>query len=151
MNYRTLYSRIINKALTRQLSEKFTPGQFYEDHHILPRSQGGSDHPSNLVLLTPKEHYTAHLLLWRMGDGNQIFAIECFINDSINPRRPHRFAQFRWKKWLRRAVAYQSATNLRQKGFEKLAKAIPRRVREIDNLYVDNFLTAAGMGETGDR
>lgn len=38
-------------------------------HHILPRSLGGSDHPSNLVGLTPREHYMCHLLLVKMTSG----------------------------------------------------------------------------------
>lgn len=36
---------------------------------------------------------------------------ECFINDSINIRRLHRFVQFRWIKLLRGAVVSQSAHN----------------------------------------
>jgi hypothetical protein len=38
---------------------------YYERHHIQPKSFGGSDNASNLVLLTPREHYIAHLLLYK--------------------------------------------------------------------------------------
>ena len=37
-----------------------------EVHHIIPRSLGGSEEPSNLVLLSLKQHYVVHLLLIRM-------------------------------------------------------------------------------------
>lgn len=37
-----------------------------ERHHIIPRSLGGDDHPSNLVTLTPREHWIAHLMLRKM-------------------------------------------------------------------------------------
>ena len=33
-------------------------------HHIIPRHAGGTDHPSNLVELTIKEHAQAHLELY---------------------------------------------------------------------------------------
>lgn len=36
---------------------------YYEWHHILPRSMGGDDSDSNLVLLTVAEHVEAHYLL----------------------------------------------------------------------------------------
>ena len=38
---------------------------YFESHHIIPKSLGGDDSISNLVLLTAKEHYLAHLLLYR--------------------------------------------------------------------------------------
>lgn len=37
----------------------------YEIHHILPKSMGGSNDPSNLVRLPIRYHYVAHLLLWK--------------------------------------------------------------------------------------
>lgn len=36
---------------------------YKERHHRVPRCLGGSDDPSNLVVLTPEEHYVAHQLL----------------------------------------------------------------------------------------
>jgi len=35
-------------------------------HHILPKYAGGTDDPSNKVLLTVEAHATAHRLLWEM-------------------------------------------------------------------------------------
>lgn len=37
----------------------------YEVHHILPKSMGGSNEKHNLVKLTTREHFLAHLLLER--------------------------------------------------------------------------------------
>ena len=36
---------------------------YCEEHHIVPRSLGGYDTKENLVLLTAREHFVAHLLL----------------------------------------------------------------------------------------
>lgn len=66
MNYKYIYQNLITKAKSenRQKSDDV----YYEAHHIKPKSFGGEgncrniNHP-NIVLLTPKEHYIAHLLL----------------------------------------------------------------------------------------
>lgn len=36
-----------------------------ERHHILPKHDGGSDDPTNLVLVTVQEHIAAHWLRWK--------------------------------------------------------------------------------------
>ena len=38
---------------------------YYENHHIQPKSLGGSNNKSNLVLLTAREHYLVHFLLYK--------------------------------------------------------------------------------------
>ena len=49
---------------------KETPFNGYvENHHIIPRSMGGSNDVDNLVGLSAREHYIAHLLLARMTTG----------------------------------------------------------------------------------
>ena len=57
-NYRALCSG--RQSLGRHRSDS----TYYESHHITPKSLGGSDDSFNLVLLTAKEHYIAHLLLF---------------------------------------------------------------------------------------
>jgi len=39
---------------------------YVENHHILPRCMGGSNERDNLVSLTGREHYIAHLLLYKI-------------------------------------------------------------------------------------
>ena len=45
--------------------------QYTEKHHIIPRSMGGSDHSDNLILLTGREHFIAHVLLWKSYRNKQ--------------------------------------------------------------------------------
>ena len=68
MNYEKLYYAIINKALRKELSGQRWKGDgnYYEKHHIKPRSLNGSDKDNNLVLLTAKEHYLCHWLLVKL-------------------------------------------------------------------------------------
>ena len=57
MDYKKHYTLLIERAKSRRLSG------YTETHHIIPKCLGGSDHITNLVDLTPEEHYLAHLLL----------------------------------------------------------------------------------------
>lgn len=60
MNYLRIYENLV---LFRQQH----PARGYtENHHIIMRSLGGSDEPSNLVRLTGREHWVAHLLLHKI-------------------------------------------------------------------------------------
>ena len=44
------------------------PNLGLEVHHILPRSMGGDNDPSNLVVMTIREHFLAHIMLWLAHD-----------------------------------------------------------------------------------
>lgn len=67
MNYSKIYSNLIAKVR----SENRVKGSiYYESHHIIPKCDGGNDDPDNLVLLTAREHFIAHMLLWKNDRGN---------------------------------------------------------------------------------
>lgn len=61
--YTTWYFAIITKA--RSLA-RASSGIYLEKHHVIPKSFNGSDHDSNLVLLTAREHFVCHWLLTKM-------------------------------------------------------------------------------------
>lgn len=58
--YLRWYENLVNKAKNR-----LSPQGYTEEHHIIPRSMGGLDTKENLVRLSAREHYIAHLLLWK--------------------------------------------------------------------------------------
>mgnify|MGYP002507823839 CR=1 FL=1 len=59
-------SRYIRFISTRNPPDKLKGrAKGYERHHILPRSLGGLDVAENLIKLTPREHFIAHILLWK--------------------------------------------------------------------------------------
>ena len=67
----TKYHRYYN-ALIENARNRILPSNTYKEcHHIIPRSLGGSDDKNNLVDLTAREHYIAHLLLAKMHGGEQ--------------------------------------------------------------------------------
>lgn len=58
MNYTQIYEQLIIRAKTR-----IPPEGYIEHHHIIPRCLGGSDDKENIAILTPEEHFVAHVLL----------------------------------------------------------------------------------------
>ena len=60
--YTNIYYSIIEKAKTR-IKE---PNAYYENHHIIPVSFGGSNKKDNLVSLTAREHFICHYLLTKI-------------------------------------------------------------------------------------
>jgi hypothetical protein len=62
--YTIIYYALIERAQSANRSK--TDGIYYESHHIIPKSLGGNDRKTNLVLLTAREHLVAHLLLARI-------------------------------------------------------------------------------------
>ena len=59
----------------------------YELHHIVPKSLGGDDSDDNLVLLTPREHFLAHLLLVKNSTTtNQKTKMGYALNMMMNTR-----------------------------------------------------------------
>jgi len=66
MNYQTIYFNIITRAKSRDTKVD----EYYEKHHIIPRCQGGQDTKDNLVFLSAREHFIAHLLLVKMYPGH---------------------------------------------------------------------------------
>jgi hypothetical protein len=61
--YSKYYQAIVNNAKQQQ---RLKTNGYYESHHIIPKSLGGSNKKENLVLLTAREHFICHLLLVKM-------------------------------------------------------------------------------------
>lgn len=61
MDYKRIHDSIIRKA--QKEKRKKTETDYYESHHIIPKSLGGSNENSNRVLLTAREHYIVHKCL----------------------------------------------------------------------------------------
>lgn len=61
MNYKRIYDSLIEKRHNIPVDKN----KYYEIHHIIPKSLGGSNCKTNLIALYANEHYIAHLLLWK--------------------------------------------------------------------------------------
>lgn len=85
MNYRHIYTIIINKAIneTNNGIRYKGNGQYYELHHILPKSLFSlwKNRKSNKVLLTAREHFFCHQLLTKIYPSSSMtYALIKFYN-----------------------------------------------------------------------
>ena len=69
MNYQKIYNQFISDRLNK------VPVGYFEKHHILPKSLGGSDDKSNIIKLTAQDHYFAHELLAKIYGGKMSNAL----------------------------------------------------------------------------
>jgi hypothetical protein len=61
MKYEKIYKQLIDKRKLNPIVKGYK-----ERHHILPKSLGGLDTKENIVTLTGREHWVAHLLLHKI-------------------------------------------------------------------------------------
>lgn len=76
---KSLSERHLNRYIRFINSRNLKDGRL-ERHHICPRAEfpefeSFADYPWNKIDLSPREHYIAHLLLWKIFGGSQTHAI----------------------------------------------------------------------------
>lgn len=90
MDYRRHYDALIDRARTRKLEG------YVERHHVVPKCMGGTNDRSNLVRLTPEEHYVAHQLLVKIHPGNAKLVYSAWVMTTGKERSNKRYG------WIRR-------------------------------------------------
>lgn len=69
--YTSYYNFIVDNAKIQNRNKN--DGNYYENHHIIPRSIGGNNDKENMVLLSFREHFLCHWLLTKMVSGDNVF------------------------------------------------------------------------------
>jgi hypothetical protein len=87
MDYRKHYDLLMEKANNRELLKD----TYTERHHILPRCLGGGNNKNNIVNLLPKEHYFAHLLLFRLYPNNQKLSFAFWMMCNGNRKKNRKY------------------------------------------------------------
>lgn len=106
MDYQRIYNNLINRARNRILEG------YSERHHIIPKCIGGSDQKSNIVSLTPEEHYIAHLLLVKMYEFCPEYEKLLFAAHKMTSKSPfQKRSANKLYGWLRKR-AIQAIKNL---------------------------------------
>ena len=93
MNYQKIYNNLVKK------NHDFQDGEYFESHHILPKSLGGKDTNDNLVRLTAREHYIAHALLVKISEQNgdtssynkMLYAFNCMRWGRVDGNRQFKY------------------------------------------------------------
>jgi len=106
MNYQKVYNAIIAKR------QKESPEGYCEEHHILPRSIGGSDTRVNLVKLTAREHFVCHLLLVKIYQNTENYykMVKAFFMMSTHSSNQNRYISS--KKYEKLRVEFSTAQRI---------------------------------------
>lgn len=70
MNYKKIYENLIEKARSMVFDG------YYEKHHIKPRCIGGNDSIDNIIKLTARQHYIAHMLLYKIYENDELNSVK---------------------------------------------------------------------------
>jgi hypothetical protein len=111
MNYKKIYFNLVRKR-----KKEVIKNEYYENHHIIPRSFGGNNKKNNIVSLTAKEHYIAHLLLSKMFKYNKEKEIKmkfALIMMTVSALNQKRFTSIKFEQ-LRKNVS--KLTSISQAG-----------------------------------
>jgi hypothetical protein len=83
--YTRWYYDIVNRAKSRELMADV----YVEQHHVIPRSLGGSNTKDNIVALTAREHFVAHWLLTKMVTGAAKYKMWNAFSCMLYRENPH--------------------------------------------------------------
>jgi hypothetical protein len=96
MNYKKHYDNLMSSRMLLKISRynEKKNGIYYEGHHIVPKSKGGSGTSSkglknnNIVYLTAREHFLAHWLLWKIyRDRSTALSFHKMFSKNKNQKR----------------------------------------------------------------
>lgn len=85
------YQKIYNQLITRRQNEILHENIYGEIHHIVPKCLGGNNDKSNLVRLTAREHYIAHLLLAKIHNIFGLYSAVIFMQSGRIKNRKFKF------------------------------------------------------------
>lgn len=92
MDYQKIYNTLVRRGQNRILEG------YSEKHHIIPRCVGGTDEETNLVSLTPEEHYLCHLLLVKIHPNNIRLVKAAMFMVSANKDQQRNNKAYGWLK-----------------------------------------------------
>lgn len=81
--------------------------EYVESHHILPKSMGGTNNPTNLINLSPRQHFIAHHMLWKAYKSKETTAA-FFSMTNQNNQFQHRNYKVNSKVYESLKIEFQS-------------------------------------------
>ncbi len=128
MNYQAAYDRLVQKRRSSPVIG------YSEKHHVIPRCLGGTDDAANIVALTGREHFVAHVLLAKIHGGKLWMPVlrmknrngqEKYINSRLYEK-----ARIEWARW--------SSENQRGSAHWAYGKPNPRKGQKMEKTSGEN-------------
>lgn len=83
-------TRYINFIKSRPDHGKRSKDNYLERHHILPRLMDGTNEKANIIWLTTREHFIAHLILWKCYGGSMAQAFYYMQHKNVSSGKHNR-------------------------------------------------------------
>jgi len=142
MNYLKVYDALISKAKKRTGCN-----EYQEIHHIMPKSMGGSNESNNLVSLTSREHFIAHVLLAHIFNNNQMSSALIIMKGRKNGYFNSRLYEIGKKKKSKAMTGNQFAKGLIVPEHTRQA-VIESNKRRVRTPAMEEKCTFAGKSHT---
>ena len=104
------YSRIYNQLISKRQNIPPPENVYCEKHHIIPKCLKGTDDKSNIVKLTAREHYIAHLLLAKIYNTYGLYSAVIYMQTGLLKNR-----KFKFNSSLYQKIREEFANKLSQK------------------------------------
>lgn len=142
MNYARIYDEFIADRRNKILG-------WGERHHVIPKCVGGNNSTENLILLSPEDHFFAHLLLAKIFGGKLNTVAWLMANKLGDVRGRHARKIY---GWLRRKFAAESSVRQKERmrdpaikgnmiaaltGKPKSAEAIAKRAMKMKGVKIN--------------
>jgi hypothetical protein len=134
MDYKKIYDNLIYTRKSLQENRKLDKKQkikYYEAHHIIPICKGGEGKTSqwrwhsNIILLTAREHFLSHWLLWRIyRDRSSALGFHKMMS---NTKKQNRVTNSRGYEEARIAFCESQRGNTYAKGHTKVISEEQRK------------------------
>lgn len=141
MNYRKHYDLLIAKARIRVVPK----GVYIERHHIVPRSEGGTNDKSNIVELYPREHFVAHWLLYR--ESQTVARSYAFNMMSCDRNGTYKPSSRAYAEGVEAAAKACAENQKGRKGIRRDGKVKYVKLHELDFYYEQGWVVGGLQAE----
>ena len=146
------YTKWYNQIIASGIHD-YIPG--YERHHILPRSLNGTDEKSNLIYITPRQHFICHWLLIKIYSTGEehwkmLNALRMMRAENPNQKRYHTKITSRVYERLKLEYAALQSERMRGENNPMYQRPVSEEVRKGRSLRArgdNNPAKKPGAGE----
>lgn len=124
------------KFIEERKRRKLPSGSAIDKHHIIPKSLNGSNEAENLIELSIREHFIAHLILWKTFGGSMAVAFWYFsgrkkfpfkISSRVYQTLKEEIVEIQKNRW--KDEKYRENHSNKTKG-RKLSEETKEKIRE---------------------
>lgn len=113
-------------------------------HHILPRSDGGSDEPENLIDISVHDHFWAHV--WYAKEFNKCHTAPNFLLHHYKTKTS--FTEQEWNEAYRTAIRLMGSSKIGNKNMlgksHSQASNEQNRLKHVGNKHTDEIIKTIG-------